>query len=84
MKIESKLVSEEFMIKQGWRKIHHREYIKKDMTDTYIHFYNGNKEWEDDEEYDSKFTVHNKNKVLYENSIMSENIFKEVSNFLKI
>jgi hypothetical protein len=82
-RMRTPFLSKEDVEKEGWRQIHWREYIKEFEGRT-IHFSNGQKESEDDEEYLSVFGVHNKSKILFEGKCPSINEFRKICKLLGI
>lgn len=68
---------------EGWRCIHWREYLWEKGNKT-IHFFNGQKEDNDDSTYLSIFTIHNSSKVLFEGECKDINIFRYICKLLNI
>lgn len=68
---------------EGWRCIHWREYLWEKGNKT-IHFFNGQKEDNDDSTYLSIFTIHNSSKVLFEGECKDINTFRYICKLLNI
>ncbi len=85
-KVRTPYLTKEQIEKEGWKEIHWREYIKlvDEAKSLYIHFFNGNRQSEDDEEYMSEFKVHNGTRVMFSGKCPSVNEFRKICKLLGI
>lgn len=75
-------LTKEQIITEGWREIHYREYLSPDNK---IHFFNGLKESDEDEEYKSTFSRYNGgyNNILFSGSCKDINTFRQILKNIK-
>jgi len=76
-------LTKEDIIAEGWRCIHWREYLWE-KENRIIHFFNGQKEDEDDTTYLSIFKIHNSDKILFEGECKDKSAFRYICRLLNI